>query len=252
MGVPGRLGTFTASMGNSGPGRIARLGVTFLVLLLVVMGLPPLPFAIGGDSPVRVTIVADPAGPTTGGRTITYTAFVQNEGLAAQTGVQVSAPIPAGTNLVEGSTRVSFNPSVVAVAADDFESGTMEGSVGLNPWTGPWIPQADPTGATILTDDEAGSLVLSVEAPTTAAVRTVDLSGFPAAYLTYRYKRINLPEGATFSLELARAGEGDFAPVDLLAGSGSGFTEPIYQTQTIDISQLHLRCHPDPVRYQWC
>ena len=32
--------------------------------------------------------------------------------------------------------------------------------------------------------------------------RTVDLSGFPAAYLTYTYRRVELPEGATFTVEL--------------------------------------------------
>ena len=85
----GTAGTFVASRPDHGPGRITRLGVTLLVVLLVVMGLPPLPFAIGGDSPVRVAMAADPAGPTTNGRTITYTAFVQNEGPEPQTGVQV-------------------------------------------------------------------------------------------------------------------------------------------------------------------
>ncbi|MDH3398189.1 MAG: hypothetical protein OEM81_10210, partial [Acidimicrobiia bacterium] len=53
-------------------GPVTRLGVTFVVLLLVAIGLPPLPFAIGGDSPVRVTIIADPSGPTVPGGTISY------------------------------------------------------------------------------------------------------------------------------------------------------------------------------------
>ncbi len=234
----GPSGTFVASWADRGPGRLARLGVTFLVVLLVIMGLPPLPFAIGGDSPVRVTIVADPPGPTARGETITYTAFVQNEGHETQTDVQVTAPIPAGTSLVEGSTKVSLNPSVIAVVADDFESGTLEGSAGLNPWSGVWTPRADSAGATVVIDEDAGSSVLSVKTPATGITRTVDLSGFPAAYLTYRYKRIELPKDGTFAVEIAGAGQESFAPVDQLAGAGSGFTEPIYQTQTVDISRF--------------
>ncbi|MDH3397302.1 MAG: right-handed parallel beta-helix repeat-containing protein, partial [Acidimicrobiia bacterium] len=164
--------------------------------------------------------------------------FVQNEGGEAQTDVQVTAPIPEGTTLVEGSTRVSLSPAVIAIVADDFESGTLEGSAGLNPWTGPWTPTGASGGAEFLSDDEAASMVISVGAPTTAVTRTVDLSSFPAAYLTYRYKRTDLPGTATFAVEMARAGDESFARVDALAGAGSGFTEPIYQTQTIDITRF--------------
>ena len=235
---PGGSGAFVASKDGFGPGRVTRLLVTFVVLLLVVIGLPPLPFAIGEPSPVQVTMVTASVGPTAPGETISYTAFVQNEGAEALTGVVVSAPVPDGTSLVEGSTEVLYAPAVVAVVADDFESGTLDGSSGLNPWDSPWVTDGDLSKAHVITDEEAGSSVLAVGAPATDVTRTVDLSGFPAAYLTYRYKRIELPEDATFAVELARAGEESFAPVDQLAGAGSGFTEPTYQTQTIDISRF--------------
>ena len=106
---------------------------------------------------------------------------------------------------------MSHSPAVIAAVADDFETGTLTGSTGLDPWTGPWAATGYPGGVKLLTDDEAASMVLSVSTPTTAVTRTVDLSGFPAAYLTYRYKRIDLPEGADFAVEMARAGDRSFA-----------------------------------------
>ncbi|MDF1597405.1 MAG: hypothetical protein P1T08_15105 [Acidimicrobiia bacterium] len=216
--------------------RSRRLGLGLMAFLLVVVGLPLID--ANADTPgLEISLTADPQGAVKTGDLITYQYSIYNG-----TG-QTLVDLDLATDLPDVLTPTATQSPVIAraltlIASDNFESGTFDGTAGSHDWTSPWTesPEADgPTQGSIkATTTAAGDPVAELRGNGSQLSRTVDLTGFPVAYLTYRIKQLDLPEKATITVAVTNPETGVQVAIDQIEGAGSGFTDPGFETTTVD------------------
>ena len=213
--------------------RLRRPGLALLSLLLAVAGLP----LLGADATtpgLEVSLMADHAGAIRSGDQIVYTYAVHNGTGGTLEGLGLDAVLAEGLELVSWTVPV-VSRAFELVAADDFSSGNLEGSTGNHVWSGTWVesPADDGLVRVKTAPEEPGLLVVGSGS---SVSRAVDLTGFPVAYLTYRIKQVELPEGTTAVVTVSDPATGEQVVVDEL--TGAGLSDPGYESMTVDITSL--------------
>ena len=173
--------------------RLQKAGLALLAFALIVVGLPLLD--AGANTPgLEVTLTADPAGSVAPGETLTYNYRAFNGSGGTLFDLDLVADLPDGLDQIS-TTPPTVVRAFTLEAADDFTSATLDGSSGSHSWTGPWTAVSgtgEPVEAVTQTTID-GDQALRLTGNGSLISRTADLTAFPAAHLTYRFKRIDLP-----------------------------------------------------------
>ncbi|HSR44476.1 MAG TPA: immunoglobulin-like domain-containing protein [Acidimicrobiia bacterium] len=219
--------------------RLRKVGLALLAFLMVVLGLPLLD-ATAETPGLEVQLTADPQGALSGGDSISYTYSVFNGTGALLPDLSVEAALAPGLSPMSTETPIIVRAFGLS-AVDDFTSSSFDGSTGSHGWTGSWIEQPEtdgPDSGDVRVGNFDNIAVAQLSGNGSQLSRTVDLTGFPVAYLTYRIKRVDLPDGAAVTVAVSDPVTGTPVPVDQLTGSGNGLTDPDFETMTVDITEM--------------
>lgn len=181
------------------------------------------------------------------GQTLTYTVTMANTTAATWTNLNVSDPLPAGTNYVAASSSVTTpqNVTINDTYRDEFTANNVyTGSNGTLNWaSNAWCETGDgagcgsSTGGNIfLTTDGVFSGVnkLRIAGATRSIQRVANLSTYTSATLTFSYRRSGLDNGTdTISVQASSNGGSTWTNLQTYAGPA---TDGAYTNASFDIT----------------
>ena len=174
--------------------------------------------------------------PVPAGFTITYTLLITNTGAIDQTGVAVRDTLPDNITFVANSTLVTPPPVAVEhTYLDSFDEQDYDGSNGATPWPGSWTENNDDgsaTGGTIQVKQDGSEAPYAAEMTdqNDAIVRTLDLTAYDAAEMTFRYRGAGTASGDKLDVKIngtkvtqvlgSQTTYTTFGPIDLTSYTG--------------------------------
>jgi uncharacterized repeat protein (TIGR01451 family) len=184
------------------------------------------------------------------GQTITYTINVTNTTTTAWTGVAVNDPLPANTSFVAASTQVTKVTYPTGNYADSFAAQNYTGSTGSLTWlaTTPWteIGEADGVNAgnVRVVANPFGGADNSVSINNTTArglYRALNLSTYSNAALSFRYRRYQMTQNDTMTVQVSTNGGGAWTTLKTIKGyyyttGNTSITDPAFLTEYYDLT----------------
>jgi uncharacterized repeat protein (TIGR01451 family) len=183
---------------------------------------------------VTKTAAPEPVEP---GQTLNYTIVVANTGQGDAAGLTVSDPLPAHTTYVPGSSQVALPVLQSAIYRDELTSVSYTGTNGTVDWRSrPWIEIGETNGpasgdAVVMTDQ--GDYSIRIQNSGRGVSRTVDLSGYTSAALTFEYRRNSFEATDYVSVEVSSNGGASWAVLGVFTGTA---TDSTYLPVSYDIS----------------
>jgi uncharacterized repeat protein (TIGR01451 family) len=182
-------------------------------------------------SGLEVTKTSDVSGTILPGSNITYTIVVTNIGSSAQTGITVTDPLPTGVSYVAASTWV-VAPGASANVRDEFNAVAFTNNDGSVNWLRAWVDNepygsVGPVGDYI--DVNGGRMRLHYMWEEYVD-RSVDLSGYDSATLTFDWETDGLDANEFLSMTISTNGAAPFVTLGDFGGTASG-------SASYDISQ---------------
>ncbi|MGH9334060.1 MAG: hypothetical protein ACRD21_09950, partial [Vicinamibacteria bacterium] len=180
-----------------------------------------------------VTKASNLGSPALPGQVVQYTITIQNTTPLTQTGISVLDALPAGVSYVAESTVASGAPP--QTVADLVNAVAYSNNDGTRNWLGNWTEIGDDGVVTtndvrIATDLGANRIVVGDD--NNGVVRAANLTGFPAATLSFLRRRQSLEAGEYVAVEVSANG-GAFAEIARFQGAA---TDASYSPFHFDIS----------------
>ncbi len=133
------------------------------------------------------------------GDVLQYTMVVTNTGSATLTGFSLSDAAPTGTTYVAGSsTIVSYRTDTITTFADNFDGGAGTDYPGGSDGTTAWVNNWSLAGAAVV---DLGDYSMQLGRNQTSN-RSVNLSGFYRATLTFNVRRVGIDAGDPLNISV--------------------------------------------------
>ena len=153
--------------------------------------------------------VSDADGATvTAGDTVVYTVVITNTGSYVQQNIVLSDTVPAGTTYVAGSAEITTAGGAGGTFADTFSSVSYSRSDGTLPWVTSWDEDGDDDnpafnwGFTIWVGNDGGETCLRILDDQRSIERSLDLSAYASATLTFDRRLDSVESGEQFQLDI--------------------------------------------------
>jgi uncharacterized repeat protein (TIGR01451 family) len=192
-------------------------------------------FATVDISALEIEKISSAGGSVEPGDTIGYTILITNTGTGTQNNIVVSDTLPAGTSYVAQSTQVSM--PATGTFSDSFDAVNYSNSYGTLSWTTSWIETGDDglpnnNGNDIDIQAESGSNRLHLQDDTNGIYRSINLSAYGSATLTFDRKVVSLEAGEAFYLDIYN---GTSWQDGVLSWTGP-LDEISYTSETVDLT----------------
>ena len=130
---------------------------------------------------------------TAPGSNITFTITVTNAGSTAQTNVCITDPVPTGTTFVSGSSVATWKSIVSNNVREEWNGIALTNQNGSTSWLAAWTEvgeAAQNAAAGDVTVENAGghANTLRIDNPNNGIYRSVDLSGYTNAVLSFDWR----------------------------------------------------------------
>lgn len=181
-----------------------------------------------------ITKVSDLSGPALPGDTVQYTVTIQNTSPFTQTGITVDDPLPAGTSYVAESTTAAG--AAVQEVADLVNAASYANDDGDRSWSSNWTETGDdgsPSSGDVRIESDLGALRFVIQDDDNALTRSANLTGFPAATLSFIARRNGLENGEYVAVEVSSGGP--FVEVARFSGPTN---DAAYGSYAFDISSF--------------
>lgn len=173
------------------------------------------------------------------GDVLQYTMVITNTGTATLTNVNLSDAVPTGTTYVAGtSTVVSYRTDTVTTMADNFDDGSggtdyPSGSDGTTAWVNNWSL----AGAAVV---DLGDYSMRI-GRNEASSRSVNLSGFYRATLSFNVRRFAIDSGDALAISVGGTTLGTLTGTGLTGAACSGNPGGVANDQT-DAAYVAISC----------
>ena len=197
--------------------------------------------------PLTINLVSTTAGTLAPGEEITYTTTITNNSSVTQTGITASSVLPSDLAYVANSSSVTAPASerfVDAFKAQNYSGTTDSDGTAGSAWSGNWAEVGETTNATagnvqVVTDGSFDPYAAQITGGSGFGLeRTVDLTGYSDAKLSFNLRRDALQAGDQLDVQVQAAG-GSFVTVGSIGFTGSG-KDAAYETFGIDLNNTYV------------
>jgi uncharacterized repeat protein (TIGR01451 family) len=179
-------------------------------------------------SDLRISKVSN-VSTTDPGSNITYTVTVTNSGAVTHTNLNLVDPVPTGTTFVAGSATSRWQTIFTNNVREEWNNVAYNNNDGSSNWLGNWTEtgdNADPASGEVMVMEALGRTnLLRIENSSRGVRRSVNLSGYSNAILSFEWSTYALDAGEWASISIAT--NGTVSPVQLMVVTGN-FTSLSY------------------------